>query len=275
MNQIMVSDSLRKFASLNEPERLFGKPAKSGLGGKTKHVQNVVRLGMKLPSDDLNPELLRISLQLHDIGRSVQWSVSKNFSDREMNHRYIALQMVERFVRTEKCKVSSDWIVATEVMQYHGVPHMYGFAHDFALPYIQLVSLADDIENGCNGALGYLEDEKERDDKHYIEDALYRDQRELNRELLGYLERGEKFNKMALCHTYAEYFVFAAMLAVNACNNAGNVAKEAMRDKCYCYEDSDGIHWLDAVEGYCYIFSKHLYEEDAAIACKIMREKCR
>lgn len=275
MNQIMVSDSLRKFASLNEPERLFGKPAKSGLGGKTKHVQNVVRLGMKLPSDDLNPELLRISLQLHDIGRSVQWSVSKNFSDREMNHRYIALQMVERFVRTEKCKVSSDWIVATEVMQYHGVPHMYGFAHDFALPYIQLVSLADDIENGCNGALGYLEDEKERDDKHYIEDAPYRDQRELNRELLGYLERGEKFNKMALCHTYAEYFVFAAMLAANACNNAGNVAKEAMRDKCYCYEDSDGIHWLDAVEGYCYIFSKHLYEEDAAIACKIMREKCR
>lgn len=275
MNQIMVSDSLRKFASLNEPERLFGKPAKSGLGGKTKHVQNVVRLGMKLPSDDLNPELLRISLKLHDIGRSVQWNVSKNFSDREINHRYIALQMVERFVRTEKCNISPDWIVATEVMQYHGVPHMYGFAHDFALPYIQLVSLADDIENGCNGALGYLEDEKERDDKYYIADAPYRDQRDLNRELLGYLERGEKFNKMALCHTYAEYFVFAAMLAVNACNNAGNVAKEAMRDKCYCYEDSDGIHWLDAVEGYCYIFSKHLYEEDAAIACKIMREKCR
>lgn len=275
MNQIMVSDSLRKFASLNEPERLFGKPTKSGLGGKTKHVQNVVRLGMKLPSEGLHPELLRISLQLHDIGRSVQWTVSKNFSDREINHRYIALQMVEQFVRTEKCKVSSDWIVATEVMQYHGVPHMYGFAHDFALPYIQLVSLADDIENGCNGALGYLEDEKERDDKHYIADAPYRDQRDLNRELLGYLERGEKFNKMALCHTYAEYFVFAAMLAVNACNNAGNVAKEAMRDKCYCYEDSDGIHWLDAVEGYCYIFSKHLYEEDAAIACKIMREKCR
>lgn len=275
MNQIMVSDSLRKFASLNEPERLFGKPAKSGLGGKTKHVQNVVRLGMKLPSDDLNPELLRISLKLHDIGRSVQWNVSKNFSDREINHRYIALQMVEQFVRTEKCNISPDWIVVTEVMQYHGVPHMYGFAHDFALPYIQLVSLADDIENGCNGALGYLEDEKERDDKHYIADAPYRDQRDLNRELLGYLERGEKFNKMALCYTYAEYFVFAAMLAVNACNNAGEIAKEAMRDKCYCYEDCDGIHWMDAVEGYCYIFSKHLYEEDAAIACKIMREKCR
>lgn len=275
MNQIQVSDSLRKFAILNTPEVLFGKPTRSGLGGKTKHVQNVVRLGMRLSTDSLNPELLRISLQLHDIGRSVQWAVNKNFSDREINHRYIALQMVEQFLRSEKCEISSDWIVATEVMQYHGVPHMYRFAHDFALPYIQLVSLADDVENGCNGALGYLEDEKARDDKHYIHDAPYRDQRDLNPELLGYLERGEKFNKMSLCHTYAEYFVFAAMLAVNACNNAGEIAKEAMKDKCYCYEDSDGVHWLDAVEGYCHIFKKHLHEKDAEIASKIMREKCR
>lgn len=275
MIPIQVSDSLRKFASLNTPEALFGKPTRSGLGGKTKHVENVVRLGMKLPQDSLNPELLQIALQLHDIGRSIQWAVSKSFSDRDINHRYIAVQMVEQFIRAEKCELTPDWVVVTEVMQLHGAPHMNLLAHDYALPYIKIVSLADDIENGCNGALGYLEDEKARDDKHYIQDAPYRDQRDLNPLLLGYLERGEKFNKMTLCHTYAEYFVFAAMLAVNACNNAGNIAKEAMKDKCYCYEDDFGIHWLDAVEGYCHIFEKHLHEEDAKIACKIMREKCR
>lgn len=58
MSQIQVSDSLRKFARLNAPDVLFGEPTRSGLGGKTKHVQNVVRLGMKLHMDSLNPELL-------------------------------------------------------------------------------------------------------------------------------------------------------------------------------------------------------------------------
>ncbi len=138
---IEVTEALRKFARLNEPESLFGKPARSGLGGKTKHVQNVVRLGLLLLKDKdyLNPELLQIALQLHDIGRSVQWAVCNNFSDREINHRYIALQMIEQFVRTEQCEITADWRVVTEVMQYHGAPYMYGFAHDFALPYIQLV----------------------------------------------------------------------------------------------------------------------------------------
>ena len=272
---ITVSDSLRKFASLNTPEILFGEPSKSGLGGKNKHVNNVVRLGMKLPAEGLNEELLKIVLQLHDIGRSVQWNVSKSFNDRDLNHRYIALQMMEQFIRNEKCEVTPDWVVLADVVQYHGVSHMYGFVHEFAMPYVKIASLADDVENGCNGALGYLEDEKARDDKKYIEEAPDRDQRDCAPELLGYLERGEKFNKMLLCHTYAEYFVFAAMLAVNACNNAGQIAKEAMKDKCYSYEDEDGIHWLDAVEGYCHIFKKHLHAADAKIASEIMRTKCR
>lgn len=273
--QIKVSESLRKFVALNTPEILFGEPAKTGIGGKTKHVRNVIRLGESLASEEVNVELLRIALQLHDIGRSVQWNAIKSFNDRLVNHRYIALQMVEQFIRSEQCEITPDWGVVTDVMQYHGVAHMNGFVCLASMPYVKLVSLADDIENGCNGALGYLEDEKARDDKHYIQDAPYRDQRELNPELLGYLERGEKFNKMTLCHTYAEYFVFAAMLAVNACNNAGEIAKEAMKDKCYCYEDEAGIHWLDAVDGYCHIFEKHLYEKDAKIACEIMRQKCR
>jgi hypothetical protein len=152
---------------------------------------------------------------------------------------------------------------------------MYKQVHSFALPYVKLVSLADDVENGCCGALGYLEDEKERDDKGYIKADPFQDQKELNPILLGYLERGEKFDKMKLCHTYADYFVFAAMLAVNACKNAETIAKEAMRDKCYCYTDARGEHWLDAVDGYCHIFRKHLHAKDAKIASAIMREKCR
>lgn len=271
---ISVSDSLRKFAILNAPELLFGKPSKSGLGGKTKHVYNVVRLGTKLPAVGLNEELVKLALQLHDIGRSVQWNVTNNFSDHEINHRYIGLQMIEQFIRSEKCEVTPDWLVLADVVEYHGVPHMYGFVHEISLPYVKIVTVADDVENGCNGALGYLEDEKSRDDKKYIQDAPERDQRDCSPKLLGYLERGEKFNKL-FCHTYAEYFVFAATLCVNACNNVGEIAKVAMKDKCYCYKDENGIHWLDAVDGYCHIFSNHLHPEDAKIASEIIRTKCR
>ena len=103
-HQIMVSESLRKFAALNTPEILFGEPAKTGIGGKTKHVRNVIRIGEKLATDEVNVELLRIALQLHDIGRSVQWNAIQSFNDRLVNHRYIALQMVEQFIRNEKCE---------------------------------------------------------------------------------------------------------------------------------------------------------------------------
>lgn len=69
---IQVSDSLRMFYVLNTPMALFGEPSRSGLGGKTKHVQNVVRLGMQLEiPDEVNKDLLEICLALHDIGRSV------------------------------------------------------------------------------------------------------------------------------------------------------------------------------------------------------------
>ena len=275
MKEMQVTNALRRFAELNRPEILFGEPSRTGLGGKTKHVNNVIRLGMMLPRDGMDVELLQIALQLHDIGRKVQWATNGSFNDRIVNHRYIALQMVEQFIRSEKCEATPDWTVCTDVMQYHGVPHMYGLVHDFALPYVKLVSLADDVENGCCGALGYLEDEKARDDKGYIKADPYKDQRDLDPKLLGYLRRGEKFNKLELCHTYADYFVFAAMLAVNACNNAGEIAREAMRDKCYCYEDANGVHWVDAVDGYCRIFMKHLHEKDAKIASAIMIEKCR
>ena len=270
-----VSDSLRKFAELNAPKVLFGVPARSGLGGKTLHVRNVVELGLQLVSKSMNPELVKIALQLHDIGRAVQWEVTESFNDYEVNHRYIALQMVEQYVRKEKCDLTPDWKIVTQVMQYHGVPHMNGLVEDIAKPYVKLVSLADDMENGCNGALGYLEDEKERDDKGYIKLDPSRDQRDCNLELLGYLERGEKFNKLLMCHTYGEYFVFAGMLAVHSCKEAPALAKAAMKKLCYCYVDENGNeHWMDAVEGYCHIFRNHLHPETAERDCKIMKENC-
>lgn len=268
---IIVSATLRQFAAQKTPENLFGKPARSGLGAKTAHIRNVVAIGMTIPHEDLCDELLEICLQLHDIGRSVQWNIQRSFNDRLVNHRYIALQMVEQFIRENHVTVTDDWKVVIDVMQYHGVAHMYPFVSDISLPYVEIVSQADDIENGCLGALGYLEDEKTRDDKGYIAADPFKDQGDCNPELFGYLERGEKFNKLELCHTYAEYFVFAAMLAVNSCIHHGDIAKRAMTTICY----SDGDVHCDAVDGYCRIFRKHLHPEDAEKACAIMIKMCR
>ena len=275
MNEIVVSESLRKFAELNTPENLFGEPARSGLGGKVNHVKNVIRLGMKLVTPEMNPELASICLQLHDIGRSVQWSSIAAFNDGKMNHRYMGMQMIEQYVRQEKCPMTPDWRIVTDVMQYHGVQHMWGLVSEASMPYVVMVSKADNVENGCCGALGYLEDEKSRDDKGYIKANPERDQRDCKPHLLDYLEKGQKFNKMVECTTYAEYFVFAAMLAVNACldSETSEIAREAMRDLCYLDEEKGS--WLNAVDGYCCIFNRHLHPADAARACEIMRTKCR
>lgn len=268
---INVSATLWQFAIQNTPEILFGPPASSGIGAKTTHIHNVTQIGMQIPHDRLNDELLEICLQLHDIGRSVQWNIQRSFNDRLVNHRYIALQMIEQYIRENNVTLTEDWKVVADVMQYHGVAHMYPLVDTASLPYVKIVSQADDIENGCLGALGYLEDEKVRDDKGYIAAAPYQDQGYCKPELLGYLERGEKFNKMELCKTYAEYFVFAAMLAVNACIHHGDIAKKAMTT--LCYTDNDGQY--DAVDGYCRIFRKHLHPEDAEKACAIMIKMCR
>ena len=171
--------------------------------------------------------------------------------------------------------MTSDWRILVDVMQFHGVSHMWGLVDEMSQPYVVMVSKADNIENGCNGALGNLEDEKARDDKGYVANNPNKDQRECKSHLLDYLERGQKFNKMLECETYGEYFVFAAMLAVNACldEQTSTLAKEAMTQLSYF--DPEKNLWMDAVDGYCRIFEKHLLPADAARACAIMRTKCR
>lgn len=270
-----ATSSLIAFAKANTPEALFGAAARTGLGGKTTHIRNVVSIGLMISNPGINPELLEIALLLHDFGRSIQWKIQKSFNDRLINHRYIALQAIEQYVRENNVTLTDDWKIIIEVMQYHGVPHMYSLVSDEALPYVKVVSQADDIENGCLGALGYLEDEKARDDKGYISSDPYKDQRDCKAELFGYLARGEKFNKLQLCSTYAEYFLFAATLAVNGCVHHGDIAKKAMAQMCYSYEENGETIHTDAVDGYCHIFRTHLHPEDAERACAIIKEMCR
>lgn len=265
---VPLGNSIRQLALDFTSEKLFGAPSKSGLGGKVGHVKHVIELVKEFQTtSDINRELLIICAQLHDIGRAKQWEVAHNFSDGLINHRYVAIQMIDSYIRENNIFITPDWRVLVDVMQYHGLPHLYGLAHESSIPYLEIISIVDDIENGCCGALGYLEDEMMRDDKEYIKNNPNADQGYCDPALvLDYMANGIKFDKAKMCHTYGEYFVFAATLAMNNLLSEDPkrraIAKKAMLMPCYEFIKEDGtVVMLNALEGYCKIFKKYLSRE--------------
>ena len=266
---LSIPSELKKF----DPRNLFGEPSASGLGAKSTHSENVMCIAAEIAlcNNEINYELVAICAFMHDIGRYRQFDLLGCFNDREADHRKLGKEMLNEYIIKHNIDDSSlVWTIVRDVIEYHGLEKDWHLANHASLPYLKIVSAADDIENGCIGALGYLEYEFEHDVKGYKKQVD--DQRFVAPELLGYLERGEKFDKMTLCHTYAEYFVFAAMLAVNSCKKFGAIAKDAM--KLLVYTTREGVR-LNAVDGYCHIFNRYLHPQDAEIACRIMREKCR
>jgi putative nucleotidyltransferase with HDIG domain len=276
---ITIPTALREFARINAPESLFGTPTPFGLGAKTQHTWNVKSIALQVAKKypGINLELLGYCADLHDIGRRPQYDTLKNggigcFNDRKVDHHHLGAQMLDAYLMQHNLGCIKVWRILRDVIEYHGKKNLWFFADQASIPYLKIISEADDIENGCLGALGYLEHELKIDAKGYKDNHPERDQRDLNAELLGYLERGEWFDKMKYCTTYAEYFVFAATLAVKSCNQFASIAKKAMT--LPVYEDENG-NMLDAVDSYCHIFRRYLHHEDAEIACRIMREKCR
>ncbi len=278
MKKIQVSPELKQFSKKYSLEMLFGKPSTTGLGAKIPHCCNVIKIAEQrsyAQQEEVNIELVQILARLHDLGRSIQWEATKSFNDRLVNHRYLGQQLIEQYIRDNQVEITPDWMILMDVIAYHGIKHMWDFASPLSLPYLEIISDADDIENGCTGALSYLEDEKARDDKGYIAINPEKDQRDCKPELLGYLERGEKFNKATLCETYAEYFVFAATLAVNSCIQHGDIAKKAMAMPALYKERQGDIDLsYNGVAGYCRLFEKHLHPEDAKNACAIIKRMC-
>lgn len=271
LKHLSIPAELKKF----DPRTLFGEPSAAGLGAKSTHTENVMCIAAEIALDntELNYELVAVCAFMHDIGRRRQFDLIGCFNDREVDHRKLGKEMLDEYISEHNIDGTNViWSIVRDVIQYHGLEKDWHLANPVSIPYLEIISAADDIENGCIGALGYLEYESANDVKGYKMADPSRDQRDLNPELLGYLERGEKFNKLVLCHTYAEYFVFAAMLAVNSCNKFGAIAKDAM--KLLVYTTEEGVR-LDAIDGYCHIFNRYLHPKDAEIACHIMREKCR
>ena len=256
---IEISDSLKEFALTYNPEFLFGELESKKKSFKLSHTKNVTEIGMKLPHDGLNEELLKLCLQLHDIGRRKQQDIIGSSDDYLLDHHALALQYFSEWLSQHPTvKATKDWKIALDCCLYHGHPFMDDcFVDDVSMPYVRIVRDADRIENGCIGAPEYLEREKEVDNKGYRKRYPWRGNA-VKTEILVYLERGIIFPK-TLCQTYAEYFLFAASLVAQLCHEYPDIVREYMER-------------YSTVEKYCGIFERNLTKVDADIACMIMRK---
>ena len=264
---VALSKSLAEFAVLHSPDHLFGSLEDAGLSTKRTHSENVIRIVQDLVAtnifqfEGLDFDLLAVVASLHDIGRATQYDLIGSYDDIKCDHQVLASQLIWRYLRKNSVEITGDWKVLLDVCQYHGRPSLWTFANEASLPYLQIVSAADSIENGCVSAPGYLEREKTEDSKGYIKRNPDLDQMSCSEEIICHLENGESFDKYALCDTYAGYFIFAGTLAAVACRKYGTVAKTAMEKS-------------GSLEAYLRIYRLHLDRDLSNRACQALLKYC-
>lgn len=220
----------------NAPEKIFqGAPP---LENKLEHTLHVAEIAKHIATEQVSMKcridykLLQVCALYHDVGRATQYKLIGAFNDKIINHHILGLDNLDSFLSRNPDLIRNHMpreINALRACIYgHGdYARIKGFSlGEIQGLYVQIVSDADDIANAA-GALEYLEQEMRDDVKGYNKNEPECIGK-LNPVLLGYLERGEKFNKVTMCHSYADYFVFAATLATNSIAKYGRTAVKTM-----------------------------------------------
>lgn len=216
---------------------------------KIEHIKRTVILGKRISP---NNRIAKIALKFHDIGRFEQLRLLGSFNDGALLHHNIGEDVITRAVFKGELEISEELNAIRQVVQYHGrqkfIPYKPELSDEVS-ELIDIVSRVDEIENGCIGATGYLLREAEEDAKGYKKENPELDMSKVSPEVWGFFSKGEKFDKMKYCKTYADYALFASVLAIQALKGKDReIAKAAMDLKCNGYES--------ALEGYKNIFSK-------------------
>lgn len=216
---------------------------------KIEHIKRVVLLAKRMTS---NNRMSVIATKYHDIGRFKQLELIGSFNDGMMLHHNIGEDVITRAVFKGDLDISDELNAIRQVVQYHGRQKFIPFKpelSDGVDELIDIVSRVDELENGCIGATGYLLREAEEDAKGYKRDNPDLDMKSVSPEVWEFFSKGEKFDKMKHCKTYADYTLFASILAIQALKGKDReIAKVAMDLKCNGYES--------ALEGYKDIFLK-------------------
>lgn len=230
----------------------------SAAQGKLKHIKRVVLLTNEIcPNDDL----ARVAAKAHDIGRFPQLEILGGFNDDKVLHHYLGEDFITRAVYQGKIPPTRELDLIRGVIKYHGREKFLPFKEKIpkdARKIINIIGRVDGIENGCIGAIGYLEREARDDVKGYKANNPDMDMKGISPEVFEFFKKGQKFDKMKYCKTYADYTLFAAVLAIEALRGQDrNIAKAAMNISSHGYKNT--------LEGYNAIFDSLVgenYKED-------------
>ena len=230
---------------------------------KLSHIKNVTSLAKIVSNDD---RMAIIAAKFHDIGRFKQLELLGSFNDGVLLHHYIGEDVVTRAIFNHQLSVSKELNAIRQVVQYHGRQAFIPYRPELAegvIDLIDVVSRVDGIENGCIGATGYLEREAETDAKGFRANNPDLDMKSVSPEVWEFYTKGQKFDKLKYCKTYADYTLFAAILAIEALRGKDrDVAKIAM--------DIEANGYPSALAGYKDIFSKLVSPKYADKAFKVL-----
>lgn len=259
---------IRKYHEENALEHLF--VGSKELEIKLMHIRGMTDIAMeiaKMSKPMIDLEILKLCALHHDDGRVLQYRYLRNFNDRELAHNELGAMMLNQWCIRNNHTADSGIHLLRAVMMFHGRPALTGGngVSPVARWYLQIISDADDIENGCIGAVGYLLNECRTDAKGY--NTTHPEHfGKIKPELWVFYENGQWFDKMKYCESYAEYVLFAATLAMKSIVKYGDIAKKAMLKPSYGYES--------ALQGYEDIFTQVMSSEDAEHAIKVLRDAC-
>lgn len=221
----------------------------SAIQDKIKHIKRTVFWVEKMvPGNDL----ARVATKYHDIGRFLQYELLGKFDDAIVLHHILGEDVVTRAVSKGEIKISPELDIIRSAIMFHGridyMPYLAELNAEIK-EIVDIVSRADGIENGCIGAIGYLERECKEDAKNYKKNNPDLDMKQVSPKVLKFYLKGEKFDKIKYCNTYADYVLFASILAIEALRGEDRIiAKEAMDLECFGYKN--------AIEGYKDLFKK-------------------
>lgn len=245
-------------------------------GAMRDKLDHIIRVTAIVDKNWPGDQMARISAKVHDIGRFPQYEILGKFDDSKVLHHYLGEDFIARAVYQKKIKKTEELDLLRYVMKYHGRESYIPFKEEIpekAKKYIDIVSRVDAIENGCIGAIGYLVRESETDAKNYRNANPELDMKSVSPEVMEFFKKGEKFDKMVYCKTYADYALFAAVLAIQALKGKDReIALDAMSHyKCSRPTEKGKVQYDNAIDGYDDIFSILVNPKDKAVAMDVLK----
>lgn len=240
---------------------------------KLEHIDRTTKLTEILCPDD---RLAHITAKYHDIGRFPQFELLGAFNDGKVLHHYLGEDLITRALFRGNLEQSEELDIIRQAVSYHGRMKYMPYKTDIperVNEIVDVISRVDDIDNGCIGAVGYLEREAYEDVKGYKEADPDADQTKVSEDVWEFFKKGEKFDKMKYCKTYADYTLFASVLAIVALKDKDRVlAVKALELPCKGSKigDEERRTYDTALDGYKDIFSRLVDKEKCDIAYEIL-----